>query len=100
MSFSTITNFNKILSVAETNVQTNMTSSEIQQLIQMQLGDMPGWDIQNYQLSGSNLYTTEAYMQRGSRTYVMEPDQDSVEYGKDLLNKMLNGETISLEKMD
>lgn len=100
MSFSTLTNFNRILSAAETSVQTNMTSKEIQQLIQLQIGNMPEWDIQNYQLSGTDLYTTEAYMQRGSRTYVMEPDMDSVAYGIDLLNKMLNNETISLEKME
>ena len=100
MSFGTITNYNRILSAAETSVQTNMTSKEIQQLIQMQLGSMPEWDIQNYQLRGSDLYTTEAYMQRGSRTYVMEPDMDSVAYGKELLTRMLNNETISLDKME
>ncbi|MDD7388426.1 MAG: LCP family protein [Lachnospiraceae bacterium] len=100
MSFGTITNYNSILSAAETSVQTNMTSKELQKLIQMQLGDMPEWDIQNYQLSGTDLYTTEAYMQRGSRTYVMEPDMESVAYGKELLTKMLNNETISLDKME
>lgn len=99
MSFSTITNYNKILSAAETSVQTNMTGKEIQKLIQMQLGSMQEWDIENYQLSGTDLYTTEAYMQRGSRTYVMEPDMESVEYGKELLNKLLNNEVISLDKM-
>lgn len=100
MSFSTIANYNKILSAAETSVQTNMTSKEVQQLIQMQLKDMPSWDIENYQLSGTDLYTTEAYMSRGTRTYVMEPDMESVTAGTDLLNRMLNNETISLEKME
>ena len=61
---------------------------------------MHEWAIQNYQLRGSDLYTTEAYMQRGSRTYVMEPDMDSVAYGKELLTRMLNNETISLDKME
>lgn len=100
MSFGTIANYNKILSAAETSVQTNMTSTEVQQLIQMQLKDMPSWDIENYQLSGTDLYTTEAYMSRGIRTYVMEPDMESVATGTELLNKMLNNETISLEKME
>lgn len=100
MSFGTITNYNKILSAAETSIQTNMTSKEIQQLIQLQLAKMPDWDIENYQLTGTDRYTTEAYMQRGSRTYVMEPDMDSVAYGTQLLNMMLNNETISLEKME
>lgn len=100
MSFSTIANYNKILSAAETSVQTNMTSTEVQQLIQMQLKDMSSWDIQNYQLSGSDLYTTEAYMTRGTRTYVMEPDMESVALGTELLDKMLNNETVSLDKME
>ena len=100
MSFSTIANYNKILSAAETSVQTNMTSAEIQQLIQMQLKDMPSWDIENYQLTGTDLYTTDAYMSRGTRTYVMEPDMESVSTGADLLNRMRNNETISLDKMD
>lgn len=100
MSFSTIANYNKILSAAETSVQTNMTSTEVQQLIQMQLKDMPSWDIENYQLSGTDLYTTDAYMSRGTRTYVMEPDMESVAVGTELINKMLNNETITLEKME
>lgn len=100
MSFNTITNFNSILSAAETSVQTNMTSKEIQKFIQMQLKNMPSWDIENYQLSGFDLYTTEAYMSRGTRTYVMEPDMESVAYGTELLNKMKNNEVISLEKME
>ena len=100
MSFNTITNFNNILSAAETSVQTNMTSKEIQKFIQMQLKNMPSWDIENYQLSGFDLYTTEAYLSRGTRTYVMEPDMESVAYGTELLNKMKNNEVISLEKME
>jgi LCP family protein required for cell wall assembly len=100
MSAKTITNYNRVLSAAETSVQTNMTSDEISQLIQMQLGSIPDWDIENYQLSGTDLYTTETYMQRGTRTYVMEPDMESVSYAIDLLETMQNNELISLEKME
>lgn len=98
MSFNTLANFNDILSAAETSVQTNVTSTEIQNLIQMQLKDMPSWDIENYQFTGSDLYTTEAYLSQGVRTYVMEPDMDSVAYGKELLLHMQNNELISLEQ--
>lgn len=100
MSFKTVTNYNRILTAAQSSVQTNMTSKEIQKLIQMQIQDMPEWDIQNYQLSGSDLYTYEAAMTKGVKSYVMEPDPESVQNGTNLLKQMQNNETISLEKME
>lgn len=99
MSFKSITNFNAILSAAETTVQTNMTGAEVQKLIKMQLKNKISWDIQNYQLKGSDLYTTEAHLTQGTRTYVMEPDEESIEEGIRLIDKMLKGETVELDKM-
>lgn len=99
MSFKSVTNFNAILSAAETTVQTNMASAEVQKLIKNQLKNKISWDIQNYQLKGSDLYTTEANRQKGTRTYVMEPDPDSVQEAIGLIDKMMKGERIQLDKM-
>lgn len=95
-SFNSLANYSKILSVAEKNVQTSLSSEMIQALIRKQLAGA-NWDIQNYQLSGSDLYTTEAFRSPGIRTYVMIPDQDSIDKAVEYINRVKNNEKLDLE---
>lgn len=85
---------NSVMKAAETNIITNMSLSEMRSLVRFQINHFPDWDIQNYQLSGSDLYTTQAHLTYGTRTYVMEPDADSVAKGKSLVEAMLKDEVI------
>ncbi|MGX8714646.1 MAG: LCP family protein [Lachnospiraceae bacterium] len=88
---------NSVMRAAETNIITNMSLSEMRSLVRYQLGHFPSWDIQNYQLAGSDLYTTQAHLTWGTRTYVMQPDADSVAKGKALIEDMLDNKVIKIK---
>ncbi len=58
---SVVTNFSDILTAVTDNTKTNISSEDINELIQMQLRDMASWDIQTYAMFGTGtsgpLYT-------------------------------------------
>ena len=49
-----ITYYVKILNSLKDTFQTNMTDTDIQKLIKMQLDDMASWNITSYSLDGSD----------------------------------------------
>lgn len=93
-----VTNFDSIMDVMQNNFQTNMTSDEIKALMKFQLKNNPEWDIQRIQLTGENAYSYETEAQYGRKTYVMEPNMDSVAEALALIEKMKNNEVITVEK--
>ena len=58
---------------------TNMTSEEIQSLIQMQISDMSPWDIDMIAVTGTGSSSTTCFAMPGYSLYVMKPNYDSVE---------------------
>lgn len=58
---SVVSNFSQILPAVTENTKTNISSDDINELIQMQLRDMASWDIQTYAMFGEGtagpLYT-------------------------------------------
>ena len=58
-----------------------MPSSDIDKLIQMQLSDMAHWNIESLAVSGTG--ATEYSPANGFNSYVMWPDEDSVNEAKD-----------------
>lgn len=73
-----IANYNSLLSAASSSIMTNMSSKEIQSLIQMQLDDMPTWNIQQMSVTGTGSSSSSCYSMPGTSVYVMEPDYNSV----------------------
>ena len=51
-SSAVVSNFTHILPAITDNTKTNISSEEINELIQMQLSDMASWDIQSYAMFG------------------------------------------------
>lgn len=92
-----ISNFDQVMDVMQDNFQTNMTSDEIKALMKFQLKEMPEWDIQRIQMTGENAYSYDTAAQPGRKTYVMEPNMDSVAEALALVEQMKNNEMISVK---
>lgn len=83
-----ITNYTSIMNAIGGSFQTNMSSSEISSLINMQLNEMSGWDIEQQAVNGSGdtLYSPA----NGFNSYMMVPDMESVNAAVSRIQAVLN----------
>lgn len=83
-SSALLRNYDLILNNISESFQTNISKESIQALVKLQLNETPDWDIHTYSVSGtgSSQYT---YTIPSARAYVMEPDIETVEFAKKLL---------------
>lgn len=96
MSPTIITNYTSILDSISGAFETNMPSSDMTDLIKMQISDMASWDIQQTQLTGTGKSMTGGAYMPNNKLYYMIPDENSVQACVTLINKMQAGETISV----
>lgn len=87
-------NYSDILKSLQGMFVTSIDQKQISALVRMQLGDNASWNVKSYAVvgTGSNGPT---YSIPGMTSYVMIPDEDSVNKGQDLIQKVLAGETIT-----
>ena len=98
MSPAIITNYSSILNSIAGSFETNMSSSEITALLQMQINDMTSWDIHQIQLTGKGAMKTGGAMMPNRKLYYMIPDESSISNAKSLIQKMINGEKITINE--
>lgn len=89
-----ITNYSQILKSLEGMFVTSMEMSEISQLVKMQLSDMATWNIQTYAVTGRN-GSEKTYSIPGLYASVMYQDQGRIDYGKQLIQRVVNGEILT-----
>ena len=97
MSPSIITNYSKVLKAIDGSFETNMSSEEITDLIQMQLADMATWTFHSVVLEGYGKTMTGGAYMPNTKAYYYVPDQDSVDHASSLIKQMVNGEKIVTE---
>ena len=90
---SIITKYNSLLNSLKGSFVTNMPTDRLTSLIRMQLSKKYKWTITGNSLDGSNS-SNYTYSYSASKLYVMEPDLDSVEYAKKLIEDVINGEKL------
>lgn len=88
-----LTGANGILNSVSGNVETNMSQSQIQELIKTQLSDGASWNITSMAAEGTG-DSQYCYSYSGSPLYVMQPDQASVDAIKAAVDQVENGETL------
>ena len=88
-----LTGANGILNSVSGNVQTNMSESQIQELIKTQLADNPQWNITSMAAEGTG-DNQHCFSYSGQALYVMQPNQESVDAIKEAMDKVENGETL------
>ncbi|MDD8049057.1 MAG: LCP family protein [Thomasclavelia sp.] len=95
MSPAILNNYENILSAVEGSFQTDMSSSEIKSLIQMQLNDGSAWTFNNVQIQGEGYRTSETYSMSGTSIYVMKPYKSQVKKVISLIDKVEKGEKVT-----
>ena len=94
-----ITKYSKLLDSLNGSFVTNMKMSRLTSLIKMQLSKNYSWNIVTNSLEGSDS-SNYTYSAPSQKAYVMEPDEESVAYATELINKVLEGEILDEEVMD
>ncbi|MGN0164996.1 MAG: LCP family protein [Lachnospiraceae bacterium] len=97
MSPAILANYSQLLDLAADNIETNMTSEEITEIVKMQLNDGATWNFISYATSGINDGDQEmryCWSYSGSRLYVTILDEESVAKASDLMARVLNGEIL------
>ena len=74
----------------------DMSQDNLGNLVKMQLSDGSSWNVKSYAVTGENS-SNYTYSAPGQQLYVMEPDQDTVDHAKELINKVFSGETLTDE---
>ena len=97
-SSTLIANYANILASLEGMFVTNFTPDEISKLIKNQMEDMTPWNVQSYAVTGKGGYA-ETYSWKGQELYVMHPDEATVNHAKNLISRVLEGETLTAEDM-
>ena len=96
---SIITRYNSLLNSINGSFATNMPTNRLTSLIKMQLKNKDKWIITSNSLDGSNS-SNYTYSYSASKLYVMEPNTESVENAKKLINSVINGETLESSYSD
>lgn len=76
----------------------SLDEKEIASLVKMQLGDMAEWDVKSFAVTGTGAkkYT---YSIPKQKAYVMVPDEASVEFAHELIDRIFAGEALSEEDL-
>lgn len=91
-----VSNYTQIMDSLQGMFITDMTSDQISELVKMQLSDMAKWDVHSYAVTGKG-GRAHTYSMPKSSLYVAYPNQDSVDKAVDLIDRVMNGETLTDE---
>ena len=95
MSAGTVlANYSDILKSLQGMFVTDMSSSDINTLIKMQLSDMASWNIHSYAVTGYDASST-TYSMPKFRAYVMKPNQQTVDQASELMQRVLAGDKLT-----
>lgn len=87
-----ISNYADILNSLEGVFVTDVSMDDISKLVKMQLEDFASWNIQSYAVTGDG---GEDYTYTAGLAYVMYPYQGMVDYGKELIDRVIAGEILT-----
>lgn len=93
-----LNNYSAILSSMEGMFATSMSSSEISELVKMQLSDGASWNVKSFAVSGTGS-SQKTYSMPTKRSYVMIPDETQINYARILVDKTIDGVILSDEDM-
>lgn len=92
-------NYEAILQSLEGMFSTSMPAQTIGKLVQMQLTEMPDWEIHSFAVTGDN-GNDKCWAVGNGYGYVMYPHMDEVEYAAELIQRVLDGETLTEEDLE
>lgn len=89
-----LSNYSAILDSMEGMFTTSMSSSDISALVKMQLSQGGSWNVKTFAVSGTG-GSQRTYSMPGARSYVTYPDERQVSYAKLLVDKVVDGRTLT-----
>jgi anionic cell wall polymer biosynthesis LytR-Cps2A-Psr (LCP) family protein len=93
-----ITNYSDIMDSLEGMFSTNVSTTEIGNLVKMQLSDGATWNVQTFSMTGEGKNLT-TYSMPKLRSYVMLQDESYVAYAQKLIQRVFDGEVLTEEDM-
>ena len=87
-------NYSDVMNAIKDCFQTSMSADMIQSLVKMQINDMKKWNIVSYSVDGEGTKST-TYSMPNFNAYVMVPDESSIAHAKELIQQVVDGQTIS-----
>ena len=95
---STLKNYSGIMDTMDGFFQTDMSTEDIGYLVQSTLSD-GNWEVLTYSVGGND--STETCYSTGSQPlYVMLPNDEDVEYGTTIINRILSGEKLTQDEIN
>ncbi len=85
-----LTNYTRLIRALEGSFETNIAYSDIMLMFQMQLDKNPTWSVESMVLEGKD-DTKPVYSLSNQYSYVMVPDEQSVEQAKEKIAQVLKG---------
>ena len=82
-----------IINSMSNNVETNMSQDQMQDLIKSQLKEGGSWNIYSVAAEGTNA-SNYTYSMPNRKTYVMEPNEESIQEIMSLMDRVENGEKL------
>ena len=95
LSYDMLMNFSGVLDSMEGSFETSVPYELLASLVRSQLSTGGDWNFVSYSVNGYD-DSQKPYSMGGLYAYVMQPDYDSVETAKQLMQQVRNGETIQL----
>ena len=90
VSFSTLANYQAVMNAIADSFETNMSTSTINSIIQMQLSYGGSWDLTSYQTTGNTGYAI-TYSAAGQYLSVVFQDEESISEAMELIDVCLSG---------
>ena len=94
-----LTNYTDILASLEGMFVTNMTTTEMSELVKMQLSDMAEWNVNSFSVNGTGASRT-TYTMPSKRSYVTVPDMATVTKAQELIDQVYAGEVLTEADME
>ncbi|MBO4864360.1 MAG: LCP family protein [Eubacterium sp.] len=94
---ATLKNYAGLMDEMGSMFQTNMSKDDIGYLVQSTLDD-GNWKVLTYSVSGSD--SEKVCYSLGFEAYVMLPNKGDVEYGNELISRVLAGEEVKQDEID
>ena len=96
LSADMLSHYTDVLAGIEGSFQTNFSYDRLTELVRQQLSDGGSWNIVSYSVDGTG--DTRQPYSMSANAYVMIPDQTTVDKAKDLMQQVVDGEVIDLNK--
>lgn len=84
-----LTKYNSILNSVEKSFVTNMENDNITKFVKKQIKNNDKWTIESINLDGTDAFDY-TYSYKSAKSYVMQPDEESVKNAKNKINEIIN----------